>query len=193
VASNPVTKVTEEQYLAMDRAAEFRSEFLDGEIIAMSGGSMRHADVQANVIGELFAALRGSDCRVYSSDFRVRVSKTRMYAYPDVSVVRGKPVLADERQDVLLNPAVIFEILSPSTEKYDRGVKFQHYRTIDSLKDYILVGQDAIRVEHYTRGDDNTWTLHDNQRLEEELKIASIAVSLPLSRIYDRVELPPAT
>jgi Uma2 family endonuclease len=139
-----------------------------------------------------FAALRGSDCRVYSSDFRVRVSKTRMYAYPDVSVVCGRPVLADERQDILLNPIVIFEILSPSTEKYDRGVKFQHYRTIDSLKGYILVAQDAVRVEHYTRCDDNTWTLGDHQTLQEELKIASIGVSLPLSRIYDRIELPAA-
>ncbi len=193
MASNPVTKVTEEQYLAIDRAAEFRSEFLDGEIIAMSGGSMRHADLQANVIGELFAAFRGSDCRVYSSDFRVRVSKTRMYAYPDVSVVCGRPVLADDRQDILLNPTIIVEILSPSTENYDRGVKFRHYRTIDSLKDYVLVDQDQVRIEQYSRETDNTWTLHDHEKLEDELKIASIGVSLLLSRIYDRVELPPAS
>ncbi|HWY49013.1 MAG TPA: Uma2 family endonuclease, partial [Bryobacteraceae bacterium] len=156
------------------------------------GGSIRHAQLQANLLGELFAAIRGSDCRMYTSDFRVRVSKTRMYAYPDASVVCGKPVLADERQDILLNPAVIFEIISPSTEKYDRDVKFQNYRTIDSLMDYILVAQDAVRAEHYTRGDDNTWTLRDHQTLEEELKIVSIGVSLPLSRIYDRVDLPPA-
>ena len=156
MASNPVTKVTEEQYLAIDRAAEFRSEFLDGEMIAMSGGSMRHAQLQANVIGELFAALRGGDCRVYSSDFRVRVSKTRMYAYPDVSVVCGKHALADERQDILLNPVVIFEVLSPSTEKYDRGVKFRYYRTIDSLTDYVLVDQDQVRIERYCHETDNT-------------------------------------
>jgi Uma2 family endonuclease len=189
VASNPVTKVTEEQYLALDRAAEIRSEFLDGEMIAMSGGSMRHAQLQANVIGELFEALRGRDCRVYSSDFRVRVPKTRMYAYPDVSVVCGKPVLADERQDILLNPVVIFEVPSPSTEKYDRGVKFRYYRTIDSLADYVLVDQDQVRIEQYSRAD-NTWTLRDYQSLQEELTIASIDVSLALSRIYDRVELP---
>src|ERR1700692_2888003 len=155
----------------MDRAAEFRSEFVDGEMIAMSGGAMRHAQLQANVIGELFAALRGSNCRVYSSDFRVRVSKTRMYAYPDVSVVCGKPVLADERQDILLNPVVIFEVLSPFTEKYDRGVKFQHYRSVDSLKDYVLVDQDRVRVEYYTRQATDTWTLHDYQKLDDELKI----------------------
>ena len=192
MASNPVTKVTEEQYLAIDRAAEIRSEFVDGEMVAMSGGSMRHAQLQGNVFGELFVALRGSDCRVYSSDFRVRVSKTRMYAYPDVSVVCGKPVLADDHQDILLNPIVIFEVLSPSTEKYDRGVKFQHYRGIDSLKDYVLVDQDRLRLEHYTRQDTDTWTLHDYQRLDDELKITLIGVSLPLSRIYDRVELPGA-
>jgi len=186
-----MTKITEEQYLAMDRAAEFRSEFLDGEIIAMSGGSMRHARLQQNISAGLDTPSRDRGCEVFGSDFRVRVSR-RMYTYPDVSVVCGKPLLADERQDVLLNPAVIFEILSPSTEQYDRGVKFRQYRTIDSLKDYILVAQDEVRVEHYTRGDDNTWTLRDHQTFDDELKIGSIGVSLPLSRIYDRVELPPA-
>ena len=153
---------------------------------------MRHAQLQANLLGELFAALRGSDCRMYTSDFRVRVSKTRMYAYPDALVVCGKPFLADERQDILLNPVVIFEVLSPSTEKYDRGVKFQHYRTIESLKEYILVDQDQVRIERYSRQPDNTWTLRDYQSLQEELNIESVGVALPLSRIYDRVELPAA-
>jgi Uma2 family endonuclease len=192
VASNPVTKVTEEQYLAIDRAAEFRSEFLDGEMVAMSGGSMRHARLRQNISVGLDTPSRDRGCEVFGSDFRVRISR-RMYAYPDISLVCGEPRLADEYQDILLNPVVIFEVLSPSTEKYDRGAKFQHYRTIDSLKDYILVAQDAVRVEHYTRGVDNTWTLRDHQTLEDELKLASIGVSLPLSRIYARVELPPAS
>jgi Uma2 family endonuclease len=191
VASNPVTKVTEEQYLAIDRAAEFRSEFLDGEMVARSGVSMRHARLQQNISVGLDNPLRDRGCEVFGSDFRVRVSR-RMYAYPDVSVVCGEPRLADERQDILLNPVVIFEVLSPSTEKYDRGVKFQHYRTVDSLKDYVLVDQDQFRIEHYSRETDNTWTLHDHQGLNDELKIASIGVSLSLSRIYDRVELPGA-
>jgi Uma2 family endonuclease len=191
VASNPVTKVSEEQYLALDRAAEFRSEFIDGEIVAMSGVSMRHARLQQNISVGLDTPLRDRGCEVFGSDFRVRVSH-RMYAYPDVSVVCGEPRLADERQDVLLNPVAIFEVLSPSTEKYDRGVKFQHYRTIESLKDYVLVDQDQVRIEHYSRETDNTWTLHDHEKLDDELKITSIGVSLPLSRIYDRVELPAA-
>jgi Uma2 family endonuclease len=169
VASNPVTKVTEEQYLAIDRAAEFRSEFIDGEIVAMSGASLVHNRLQGNVYAEVRAALRDSNCEAFNSDLRIRVS--------------------DERQDILLNPAVIFEVLSPSTEKYDRGVKFQHYRTIDSLKDYVLVDQEQVRIEHYSRETDSTWTLHDHEKLDDELKITSIGVSLPLSRIYDRVEL----
>jgi Uma2 family endonuclease len=189
VASNPVTKVTEEQYLTIDRAAEFRSEFLDGEMVALSGASLVHNRMQGNIYTELRIALSGSNCEAFNSDLRIRVS-VRMYTYADVSVVCGKPILADERQDTLLNPSVIFEILSPSTEKYDRGVKFQHYRTIDSLKEYVLVDQDKVRIERYSRQPDNTWSLRDHQSLQEELKIESIGVSLPLSRIYDRVELP---
>lgn len=190
VASNPALKLTEEQYLAIERAAEFRSEFRDGEMLAKSGGTMSHSDLQANIIAELHAALHGSDCRISTSDIRVRVSTTGMYAYPDVSVVCGKRLVADEKQDVLLNPVVIFEILSPSTEQYDRGVKFQHYRTIESLKEYILVDQNKVRIEQYIRQDATTWILRDHQRIEEELRMDSIGISIPLQRIYDRVEMP---
>src|SRR5437868_6630843 len=137
MASNPVSKLTEEQYLAMERAAEFKSEFLDGVMYAMSGGSLQHSALQRNIISQLDAKLQGSQCQVYTSDLRVRVSG-RMYAYPDISVVCGKPVLADSQKDVLLNPIVIIEVLSPSTEHYDRGVKFHLYRTIESLQEYIL-------------------------------------------------------
>ena len=191
MASNPVSKVTEEQYLAMDRAAEIRSEFLDGEMWAMAGGSMRHAELHGNIYLELRNALRGSDRRPYASELRVRVMPRRMYAYPDVTVVCGKPQLADERQDILLNPAVIVEVLSPSTETYDRGAKFRYYLAIDTLKDYILVDQSRMRVEQYTRGADGAWTFRAYQQPQDALKIDSIGVSLPLNRIYDHVELPP--
>ena len=143
MASNAATKVTEEQYLAIDRAAEFRSELIDGEIIAMSGGSLRHSGVKMNLALEVGNALRGGSCRAFDSDLRVRVS-SRMYTYPDLTIVCGKPILADERQDILLNPKVIVEVLSPSTEYYDRGAKFQRYREIDSLTDYILV--DTVKI-----------------------------------------------
>jgi Uma2 family endonuclease len=112
-----------------------------------------------------------------------------MYAYPDITVC-GKPLLADDREDILLNPTVIFEVLSPSTERYDRGVKLQRYREIESLTDYILVAQDQIRIEHYTRGEANTWTLRDYLNAEDFLKIASIGVSVPLAAIYERIEFP---
>ena len=190
MASNPVSNLTEEQYLAIERAAEFKSEFLDGVMYAMSGGSLRHSDLASNLLAELRAMLRNSECKAFNSDLRVRVS-ARMYAYPDVSVVCGKPLLADERQDILLNPVVILEVLSPSTEQYDRGMKFQLYRTIESLREYILVDQDKVLIEQYIRQDVSTWTLRDHQTLEDELKIDSIGVSLPLRLIYDRVDLLP--
>jgi len=190
VASNPITKISAEEYLALDRAAEFRSEFLDGEIVAMSGGSMRHSALQINLVVAVQTALRGGACQCFSSDLRVRVSP-RMYTYPDLTVVCGKPNLADERQDILLNPTVIFEVLSPSTENYDRGIKLQRYRSIDSLQDYILVAQDQARVEQYTRGEANTWTFRDYQGADAILAITSIGVSLPLAGIYERVEFPP--
>ena len=190
MASHSVTKLTEDQYLALERAADFKSEYFDGEMFAMSGASLRHAALQSNIQGELYAVLRNQECRAYGPDVRIRVSN-RMYTYPDVTIVCGKPILADERQDVLLNPTVIFEILSPSTEKYDRGLKLQHYRAIESLQDYILVDQSQIRIEHYTRQDKNVWTLRDYQSLEDTMTIASIDAALSLARVYDRVEIPP--
>src|ERR1700728_214255 len=183
MASNPITKVTAEEYLAMDRAAEFRSEFLDGEIIAMSGGSPRHSRLKVRLVSQVYAVLRGTSCEVFDSDFRVRVS-ARMYTYPDLTVVCGDLELDAERGDNLLNPTAIFEVLSPSTEYYDRGVKLRRYREIESLQDYILVAQDEIRIEQYTRRDANTWTVRDYLHAEEVLAIPSIGVSVPLAAIY---------
>jgi Uma2 family endonuclease len=179
--------VTAEQYLVIDRAAEFRHELLDGEIVALPGGSVRHSSVKMNLAIEVGTSLRGTSCRAFDSDLRVRVSPN-MYAYPDITVVCGKLVLADERQDILLNPQVIFEVLSPSTEHYDRGLKFRRYREIESLTDYILVDQDQTRMEQFTRGDANTWTLHDHQRADEVLRIASIGIALPIAGIYEGIE-----
>ena len=191
MASSPIAKVTAEEYLALDRAAEVRSEFLDGEMWAMPGVSLPHARLQLNLYNALEAALDDRDCEVLPSDFRVRVSN-RMYAYPDVTIVCGKPVLANENQDILLNPVAIIEVLSPTTEKYDRGVKFQYYRTIESLRDYVLVAQDRVLIEQFTRTEAGTWTLRDYQQLEDAMKIESIGATLPLARIYRRVEIPPA-
>jgi Uma2 family endonuclease len=191
MASNPVSKLTEEEYLAIERAAEFRSEFIDGEMFAMAGASLSHVRLQQNLAAELHTALGGSRCEALGSDCRIRVSG-QTYVYADVSVACG-PLMAGDQKDNLTNPVAIFEILSPSNEKYDRGLKFQLYRTIDSLKDYTLVNQEQVRIEHFTRRPDGTWTLHDYQGLDADLKIDSIGVAIPLRRIFDRVSIPQAT
>jgi len=156
----------------------------------MSGGSARHSGVKMNLAIEIGTSLRGTSCRAFDSDLRVQVSP-RMYAYPDLTVVCGKLLLADDRQDILLNPKVIFEVLSPSTEYYDRGVKFRRYREIESLTDYVLVDQDQARIEQFTRGDAHTWTFRDYQAASEILLIESIGVSIPIARIYEGIELSP--
>ncbi len=143
--------------------------------VARCSMSSCKATSMANCATPFAAAIAGPTCL----SLRVRVIPRRMYAYPDVTVVCGKPLLADERQDILVNPTAIFEVLSPTTEKYDRGTKFRYYLTIDTLKDYILVDQFAMRIEQYTRGTAGAWTFRAYQQPEDQLKIDSIGVSLP--------------
>jgi Uma2 family endonuclease len=188
VASNPVSKLTEEQYLAFERAAEYKSEFLDGEMLAMSGASRSHVRIQQNLAGELYARLRGSGCEALGSDIRIRVS-SRNYFYADVSVACDK--VANEGDDNLTNPVVIFEISSPSTARYDRDLKFQRYQDIDSLKDYILVKQERVHIEHFTRQEDGGWRIRYYPLMGDDVQIDSIGVAIPVSRIYERVNIPP--
>jgi Uma2 family endonuclease len=192
MASHPVTKLTEAEYLALDRAAEIRSEYVDGEMFAMSGGSSNHAQLHHNVSGELYIALRGTKCRAMGPDMRVRIEASQMFTYPDVVIICGEPALAGDQKDILLNPTAIVEVLSPSTEKYDRGKKFQNYRLIESLKDYILINQDEVLIEQFVRGEGDSWTFHDYRHLSDALKIESIGVSILLQNIYDRVDFPAA-
>ncbi|MCC6363505.1 MAG: Uma2 family endonuclease [Bryobacterales bacterium] len=189
MASSPVHKLTEEEYLAVERAAEIRSEFYEGEMFAMSGGTHVHSRLQVRMISELEARLTGGRCTVYSSDLRIKISETGLYTYPDVSVVCGRPLFADDRKDSLLNPSLIVEVLSPSTESYDRGRKFEHYRPVETLRDYILVSQDRVLVEHYARQEAAAWLLRTYSQLEEELHIDSVSVAVPLSAIYHGIEL----
>jgi Uma2 family endonuclease len=192
MASYPVRrKFTEREYLTIERAAEFKSEFLDGEIYAMSGATRPHGRLQRNLLIEVHTAVRDRGCEALGSDSRVRTSD-RSYFYPDVAVFCGPERTTDHNRDTSTNPTVIFEVLSPSTEKYDRDVKFRHYRTIDSLTDYLLISQEQMYIEQYTRQPDGTWNRRDYWNPEEELKIESIGVAIPLARIYDQVEFPPA-
>jgi len=188
MASEPLPHLSLEQYLELERAAEARSEFIDGQMVAMAGGTRNHAFLQDNMQGELRDRLKGTGCRTLGSDFRIQISR-QFSTYPDVAVVCGKLALADEHQDAYTNPAVVVEVLSPSSENYDRGEKFRRYRTLASLKDYILVNQRSVLVEHFTREPDNKWSLRDYQSLDEELRLESIGISIPLALIYEDVEI----
>lgn len=181
-------RMSEEEYLAFERAAEFRHEFIDGEIYAMTGASEKHVDITYNLTGMLYGALRGSPCRALGNDMRVRISQNRNYTYPDISVVCGeRQLVEDEPIMTLLNPTVIIEVLSPSTEAYDRGKKFQEYRTIDSLQDYVLVSQDQAHVDVFSRREDNTWLLTSADGLTDTLQLPALNVSLPMAEVYEQV------
>lgn len=176
-----------EEYLATERQSGTRSEFLDGEMFAMSGASLRHNRLAMNLATTLEEGLRSGDCEVFVSDLRVRVQATGLYTYPDVVVVCGRPEVDDEEMDTLLNPKIIFEILSKPTESYDRGMKFSHYRTLPSLSDYVLVAQERMHVEHYSRQAGDRWLLADLDGREAVLQLPSVGIDLPLASIYRRV------
>ena len=152
---------TPEEYLAVERASETRSEYFAGDIVAMTGASRAHNLIVLNVGAELRAQLRGRACESYVEGMRVKVVAAGVYTYPDVVVVCGEPVFEDEQVDTVLNPTLIVEVLSPSTERYDRGRKLEHYRKIPSLSEYILIAQDARRIEWYTRQEGGLWSYRD--------------------------------
>jgi Uma2 family endonuclease len=183
-------KYTREQYLALERQAEHKSEFLNGEIFAMSGASREHNRITVNVGSGLHTQLRGRPCETFISDMRVEVSTTGLYTYPDVVVVCGDPHFEDANVDTLLNPTLIVEVLSPSTEAYDRGEKFAHYRRLPSVKEYVLVAQERCRVERYVRQENDQWLLSEASDLSDTIVLASIDCRLPLAEVYDRVTFP---
>ena len=184
------TFLTPEQYLEIERKAEFKSEYYNGEMFAMAGAKSSHNLIKTNLTREFSLQLRSRPCRVYSSDQRVLVAPTGLYTYPDIVVVCGAPRLLDGELDTLLNPTVIVEVLSPSTEAYDRGRKFGHYRTIESLKAYLMVSSERIGAELYTRQPDNRWQLTaEAAKLEDTFEIESIGCRLKLADIYEKVEL----
>lgn len=180
-------RFTPERYLALERAADHRSELINGQIYAMSGASRRHNLIVLNFGSELRAQLRGRPCETYVSDMRVKVADTTMYTYPDVSAVCGSPRFEDTNGDTLLNPDLIAEVLSPSTERHDRGVKFAHYRRIETLREYILLSQDHPRIEHYTR-DGEHWVFTEITDVDGTLPIVSLGCTLSVREIYERVQ-----
>jgi Uma2 family endonuclease len=178
-----------EEYLALDRAADYKSEFVNGEIFAMGGASFRHVLVATNTAGELRSRLKGTPCQVYSADLRTQADRVRAFHYPDVVVVCGPPEYRDARRDTLTNPRVIVEVLSPSTRNYDRGDKFASYRRLDSLRDYVLIDPEPCHVEHYVRKEGSIWEFSETDDCMGELLIQSLGIALPLQEIYAQVEL----
>ena len=181
--------VTPQEYLEQERKAEFKSEYVHGRIYAMSGTSRAHNKIAVSITAELHTQFKNRSCEAFMSDIRVKVSETGMYTYPDVSAVCGESVFEDAVLDTLTNPSVIVEVLSSSTEAYDRGAKFAHYRRVFSLQEYVLVTQTRPLVEKYTRQGAN-WVLTEYVGLDAVLELSSVDCRIPLHEIYDKVTFP---
>ena len=178
-----------EEYLALERRAEYKNEYFDGEIFAMVGASRKHNLIKTNITRELSQRLKNKPCEVYPGDMRIRIPKANIYTYADITVACGQPEFEDAELDTLLNPDLIVEVLSKSTASYDRRRKFAFYRTVESLTHYILVSQEALHVEHYGRQPDNRWLLSDYRSTEDVVTLDSLGCSLPLTEIYDKVSM----
>ena len=191
-------RLTAAEYLAIEAAAEVRHEFHDGELFAMSGGTLWHNLIKDNFARALGNRLEGRGCRVVTSDQRVKVDATGLYTYPDVLVFCGSATMEDGIHHTLTNPLLIVEVLSESTEKYDRGIKFGHYRRLATLREYVLVAQDRLSVESFLRtsgesdpaGNGDHWILSAAAELGASIHLGSLGVSVPLTELYDGVEFP---
>lgn len=188
MASAPRSFLTPAEYLAAERAATEKSEYFAGEIVAMSGASRNHNRIALNLAAQVHAVLRGGSCEAFAGDMRVQVDETGAYVYPDLVGVCGEPQFTDSELDTLVNPVLVVEILSPSTERHDRGPKFAHYRQMASLQEILFVSQHEKRVELYRRQDDH-WVLTDYIG-NGTVPLASIRAELRLDELYERVEFP---
>jgi Uma2 family endonuclease len=178
-----------DEYLSLERRSATKSEYLKGEIYAMTGASRRRNRMILNLGIALDGQLKGRGCEIYTSDMRVRVPAAGLFTYPDVVVACGAPKFDDAELDTLLNPTLIIEVLSPSTESYDRGTKFTYYRTLPSLAEYLLLAQDPVYAEHFVLGKDG-WLLTETDRIDDVLELPSIGCTLALRDAYDRVAAP---
>jgi Uma2 family endonuclease len=189
MATQTITYITPDEYLATQRLSEDRAEYLDGVVYPMTGASLYHTQIVFNIGAELVNQLRGRPGRVLGMDLKVRMRDSRKFFYPDLVVVSGEPQYHDDRKDIILNPDLIIEVLSPSTEAFDRGAKFQAYQTLESLKEYLLVSQDQPLVEQFVRRADGKWDYAAFQGLEASLPLPSVDCTLNMSAVYDKVEL----
>ena len=183
MTGRPKTYLAPEEYLAIERQNEYKSEYIDGEVVAMTGASPRHNLITVNIAGEPHRQLKGRPCETYGSDMRVRIPG-RGYTHSDAVVVCGEPELEDDYLDTLLNTTVLIEVLSDPTERYDRGRKSGFYRTTESLAEYLLVAQDEYRVEQYVRQPDGRWLLSDHRSPEDVVELTSVQCALALREVY---------
>lgn len=188
IAERQLRMFTPEEYLTLERAAEYKSEYMDGQIYAMSGGSPDHSTITINVTGEIHRQLKGRHCRAYSNDMKVRTGTQSLFSYPDLVVVCNEPRFHDIQRDVMLNPTLIVEVLSPSTEAFDRRRKFVQYQDIASLQTYVLIAQNEPRIEQYNRQDNATWPCSVVTGRENSIYLASIDCTLALADVYDRIQ-----
>jgi Uma2 family endonuclease len=190
MATHPKILLTPEEYLEIERKAEFKSEYYQGEMFLMGGARQAHSVIVLNLAAEIRQQLRKRTGGAYVNDMRVRVSATGLYTYPDAVAFCGEPRFLDETRDTLLNPNLIVEVLSPSTEAYDRGRKFEHYRSVESVTEYLLVASERVSAELYTRQPDGRFLLTAANRMEDSLDLQSVGVHLALADLYEKVEFP---
>ncbi len=187
MASNPKILLTPEEYLAIERKAEYRSEYYAGEMFALAGASRRHNRIVSNLVIRLGIQLEDTPCNIYSTDLKVKIPATGLYTYPDVVVTCGEELFDGVETDVLLNPILIIEVLSDSTEAYDRGKKFGYYQQLSSLKEYVLVAQDTHKIERYIRQSDEQWLYSEAHTPEDTIIFSSIECRIALKNIYAKV------
>lgn len=186
-AKPPKSYLSAEEYLAIERSSDFRSEYIDGEMLKTLEGSWEHSLISGNALAELKQQLRGGPCKVHASDLRVQ-APDGLRTYPDVVVVCGEPAFADEHRDMVTNPKLIIEVLSPSTESYDRGRKFESYRTLPSLEEYVLISQERPHVERFLRQPEGAWLFVEVAGLQEAISLPSVGCRLSLEALYEGVE-----
>ena len=187
MSAQPLPYYTMEQYAALEDEADYKSEFIAGRIYAMSGGTPKHSAIAANIIFEVSRLFRRGPCQVFTSDLRVGIMPLDVETYPDVTIICGEPHVNPFDKNSIINPAVIFEVLSPSTEAYDRGEKWARYRRLDSLQEYILVSQDTPLVEQYVRQSDDTWKFTFAEGTEAANVLSVLGVTLSLAEVYDKI------
>ena len=179
--------ISEEHYLVREPEAEYKSEYRDGRVVAMAGGSWAHSQIAINLAREISAQLRDRPCRTFSNDTRIKVAAARFYTYPDLSVVCGEPRADTKDSWVIVNPTLIVEVLSESTEAYDRGEKFAYYKKLDSLQEYVLVAQDRVCVERFSRQKNGRWKAARYDSLDDVAELPAIGCRFAVREVYDKV------